>query len=165
MRDYWFISDTHFGHQNIIRYCNRPYHTYLDMDQALIENWNSVVKKGDYVYHLGDFFMEGPQTEQDKSYRDYILSSLNGRITLILGNHDDVKYLMKTGRFHDIVLWKPWHNGELLFSHIPLHQDSIHKGRINVHGHTHNLGSPKGPYKSVCVELTNYTPINLEQLK
>lgn len=169
MRDYWFTSDTHFGHQNIIKYCNRPFHTYLDMDETLIENWNSVVKKGDYIYHLGDFFMESPRSEKEQKYNDYILSRLNGRITLILGNHDDPNYLLKTGRFHDVRLWKPWHDKALLFTHIPIHQDSIQErivsnGGVNVHGHTHNHGSPKGPYKCVCVELTNYTPINLEEL-
>ena len=171
MKDYWIISDTHFGHQNIITYCKRPFYSYLEMDTALIDNWNRVVKKGDYVYHLGDFFMEEPRSEKEANYRDYILASLNGRITLILGNHDKVNYLAKTGRFHDIVMWKPWNvsknNPPFLMTHVPVHKDSIlweAREGFNLHGHTHNFGSPKGPYKCACVELINYTPKNIEEL-
>ena len=54
-REIWFISDTHFGHNNIIEYC-RPHFASIDeMESAIIENWNKAVKPGDLVYHLGDF--------------------------------------------------------------------------------------------------------------
>lgn len=171
-REYWVVSDTHFGHENIIRYCNRPFHDAKDMDECLIENWNSVVKKGDYVYHLGDVFMESPRTDQEHQYRERILHRLNGRITLILGNHDDVRYLSDTRRFHEILLWKPWNNDKsktpFLMTHVPVHKDSIMweaRDGFNLHGHTHNFGSPKGPYKSACVELHDYKPVNLEDIR
>ncbi len=170
-KDYWVTSDTHFMHENIIRYCNRPFKDSDDMTEVLINRWNSVVKKGDYVYHLGDFFIEKPRTEWEDHKRDWILSRLNGRITLILGNHDDVSYLSTKKRFHEIVLWKPWNNSigkqPMLFTHVPVHENSImfnNSDAINVHGHTHNFGSPKGPYKCVCVELTDYTPVSIEEL-
>ena len=51
----WFTSDLHFGHQNIIKFCNRPWETVEEMDKALIENWNSVVGENDIVFDLGDF--------------------------------------------------------------------------------------------------------------
>lgn len=170
-RNYWLISDTHFLHNNIIRYCDRPFNNVDDMTEVLIDRWNSVVKKGDYVYHLGDFFMEKPRSSEEKDKRAWILQRLQGRITLILGNHDDVSYLTSTNRFHEITLWKPWNTNigkqPMLFSHVPVHQNAImfeHPDALNIHGHTHNWGSPKGPYKSVCVELTNYTPVNLEEI-
>lgn len=171
MRNYWVTSDTHFEHNNIIKYCNRPFQTYWEMDNTLVENWNSVVKQGDYVYHLGDVFMEAPRGEGSRLYRDNLLKRLNGRITLILGNHDNVKYLSGTGRFHEILMWKPWNPDKkkpLLLSHVPLHKDSVMwetRGGVNVHGHIHNKKSPDGPYRNVCVEMTNYTPINIEELR
>jgi len=160
MRDYWFISDTHFFHQNIIKYCDRPFKSVEEMNEKLIDNWNSVVKRGDLVYHLGDVVMG----DFSHSHFAHIWSRLNGRKRLIVGNHDDVKYLSAGGFFEKVMLWRAWDDKNLLFSHVPIHEESIHRGRVNIHGHTHNKGSPKGPYKSVCVESINYTPVNLEEL-
>ena len=50
----WFTSDLHFHHRNICRYCNRPYNSLEEMHEALITNWNSVVKEDDTVFLLGD---------------------------------------------------------------------------------------------------------------
>lgn len=78
----FFTSDTHFGHENIINFCKRPFSSVAEMDQKLIENWNSVVGPNDYIFHLGDFCFKGSQ------YWDQILNQLNGHKFLILGNHD-----------------------------------------------------------------------------
>lgn len=78
----FFTSDTHFGHENIINFCKRPFSSVEEMDQKLIENWNKVVGPNDYVFHLGDFCFKGSQ------YWDRILNQLNGHKFLILGNHD-----------------------------------------------------------------------------
>lgn len=77
----WFTADTHLGHTNIIRYCNRPFKTVEEMDEAIINNWNAVVDKWDDVYHLGDFCFKG---RGPKYYRE----KLNGYIHLVWGNHD-----------------------------------------------------------------------------
>ncbi len=52
---FFVIADTHFGHTNIIKYCNRPFSCTEDMDEALIKNWNETVSNNDVVLHLGDF--------------------------------------------------------------------------------------------------------------
>lgn len=76
--DVWFISDTHFGHTNIIKYCNRPYRNTYEMDTDIIIKWNNNIKNNDLVFHLGDF-----------SFRpEKYIGRLNGNIILIKGNHD-----------------------------------------------------------------------------
>ena len=163
MKDYWFISDTHFQHENILLYSPGPFSSVEERDELLIENWNKLVKKGDKVYHLGDVFFGSKQTFPS------LWSRLNGSKQLILGNHDDGKYLSSGAFFKKVSLWKVWDGKPLLFTHVPVHEDCIHErviqaGGVNVHGHTHLNGSPKGPYRSVCVELNNYSPVNLEEL-
>ena len=55
----FFTSDTHFDHKNILRFCNRPWETVEEMNQGLIDNWNSVVGPDDIVFHLGDVSFGG----------------------------------------------------------------------------------------------------------
>ncbi len=78
----FFTSDTHFNHTNIIDYCQRPFRNIYDMNETIIANWNNVVGPDDIVFHLGDFCLGGA----DEWNR--ILDRLNGKIYLILGNHD-----------------------------------------------------------------------------
>ena len=79
----FFTSDTHFGHERIIQYCNRPFKDAAEMNEALIRNWNAVVPPDGTVFHLGDFAMG---MDQDRTVG--ILSRLNGTIYLVAGNHD-----------------------------------------------------------------------------
>ena len=79
----FFTSDTHFGHANIIKYCSRPFNSATHMDEMLISNWNETVGPEDTVFHLGDFCFGKPPKWLS------ILERLNGRIYLIVGNHDD----------------------------------------------------------------------------
>lgn len=81
-KNVFFTSDTHFGHDNIIGFCNRPFKNVQEMDEELIRRWNEKVGPDDYVFHLGDFCFKGSQ------YWDRIIKRLNGHIFLILGNHD-----------------------------------------------------------------------------
>lgn len=78
----WFIADTHFYHENIIKYCNRPFENVEDMNDILITNWNSVVKSDDDVIVAGDFIHSG-NLEKIQS----IIHRLNGKIWLVWGNH------------------------------------------------------------------------------
>lgn len=78
----YFTSDTHFGHSKVIEYCDRPFKDVYEMNEKLIENWNSVVKPNDIVFHLGDLFFGG-----DKVFESFI-HRLNGKKYLCLGNHD-----------------------------------------------------------------------------
>ena len=78
----WFTSDTHFCHENIIRFCNRPFRNVTEMDKELIQRWNETVPEDGVVFHLGDFCFGSPSDWNN------IISRLHGQIYLILGNHD-----------------------------------------------------------------------------
>lgn len=165
-KNIWVISDTHFGHQNIIEYCNRPFEHYREMNDYMIDRWNSVVKPGDKVYHLGDVYFGNAGR--------YCLQFLNGKKRLILGNHDHGKDQELLARFEKIMVWRMFPEFGLLLTHVPIHRSGLQKtGRrgqpdfelTNVHGHIHQNSSPEGPYRNVCVEHTGYTPVNIEELR
>lgn len=166
MKNVFFISDTHFGHKNICNFTKddgsklRPWNDVSEMDEALVENWNSVVNPSDKIYHLGDVCLGKKHLE--------ILSRLNGKKILIRGNHDifEAKEYMKY--FNDI---RGVHvmNGMIL-SHIPIHDGSLERFSINVHGHLHSNrvikdGVIDPRYYSVCVEQIKFTPIELGVLR
>ena len=167
-RNIWLISDTHFNHENILGFKDsedspiRPFSSVEEMNETMIENWNSVVKPGDKVYHLGDVFF-GSKDEFKRLW-----PRLNGSKRLIVGNHDDIKFLSSGGFFQKVSMWRVFTEFGLLLTHTPQHQSALtgkRRGLLNVHGHIHQNSSPEGPYKCVCVEQTNYTPVNLEELR
>jgi calcineurin-like phosphoesterase family protein len=164
-KDIWLTSDTHFFHENVIKYANRPFKDAKEMNERLVDNWNSVVKPGDKVYHLGDVAMGPGHREELPS----LLSKLHGSKRLIVGNHDDIPWLSKGGWFKKVMLWRVFTEWNLLLTHVPVHESSIHErivvaGGVNVHGHIHDNENRDGPYFNVCVEKTNYTPIHIEEV-
>lgn len=180
-REIWLISDTHFGHENILKFTDENGHYirgdhFTDvntMDEYMIEKWNSVVKKGDKVYHLGDVYFGS----KDRAYN--ILSRLNGNKRLILGNHDDPWSAPIMKWFHKVYLFRCLKDFNITLSHVPMHPDSIkwkNDGGINVHGHIHErivkhdseiYSTPKSDdrYRCVSVEQINYTPVNIEEVR
>lgn len=161
-RNIWLISDTHFGHENIIKYCNRPFSSATEMDEYLTEMWNQTVEDGDIVYHLGDVYFS------NKS----ILKKLKGRKRLILGNHDNGKDQNLLSSFQKVSCWRMFPEFGLLLTHVPVHKTTLQRPKgsklKNIHGHTHNNGEPDGDkvnYRSVCVELIDYRPINIEEVR
>ena len=170
-RDIWVISDTHFGHKNIIDYCDRPFKTTWLMNQAIRDNWNSVVKDGDIVYHLGDVYMGWNEPQTIGSF----MASLKGRKRLVLGNHDDAKDPVLYNSFQKIMVWRMFPEFGLLLTHVPVHESSLFRGATgneeapkklrNVHGHIHEKNSPSPDHRNVSVEQINYRPINIEELR
>jgi calcineurin-like phosphoesterase family protein len=99
---------------------------------------------------------------------------LNGSKRLIVGNHDDVPFLAGGGFFKKVSMWRMFPEFGLMLSHVPLHASSLRRGPpndpdvqvlLNVHGHIHQNPSPEGPYRNVSVEVTDYTPVNIEELR
>lgn len=168
MADVFCISDTHFNHANILNFTKsdgskvRDFESLDHMNQTMIDNWNRVVKPGDKVYHLGDVFF-GSKEDFKKLW-----PRLNGKKRLVVGNHDDVLFMSGGGFFNKVMLWRKFEH--LLFTHVPVHPSTLQEHRfdgkevINVHGHIHTNKSPDGPYKCVCVEQVNYTPVHIEEL-
>ena len=169
----YYISDTHFGHANIIRLANRPYESIEHMDEDLIAKWNSRVGNGDLVYHLGDFAFRDV-----KQYRE----RLNGQIILIRGNHD--KRLTKQQEeclFVKVCDYKKVKDGvqTLILFHYPIWSwDGLYKGYTHLHGHIHEksirtehveqgetLNSKgRGIRVNVSVEQINYEPKRIEEI-
>jgi calcineurin-like phosphoesterase family protein len=175
-RDIFVISDSHFRHANILKFADREGnlirgHLFKDvnaMDEHMIECWNSVVKQGDIVYHLGDVVMG------DREWFKKNWPRLNGSKRLIVGNHDDIPFLSSGGFFKKVSMWRMFPEFGLMLSHVPLHLSSLRRGApndldapvlLNVHGHIHQNASPEGPYRNVSVEAINYTPVNIEELR
>lgn len=155
----WVVSDTHFSHANIIKYAGRPFENIEEMNETMVDRWNSVVKDEDIIWHLGDVYFKNPE----------IISRLKGRKNLLLGNHDSGKDQNLLQNFQKIELWKSFPDFGIVMTHIPLHPSCLIKNDgtkvLNVHGHIHEKDSPEGNYRNVCVEKTNFTPINLEELR
>lgn len=170
-REIWVISDTHFGHRNIIEYCDRPFKDTMQMNLAMRDNWNSVVKDGDIVYHLGDVYMGWNEPQTIGSF----MASLKGRKRLVLGNHDDAKDPALYNAFQKIMVWRMFPEFGLLLTHVPVHESSLLRGPsgnesnppklLNIHGHIHEKQSPTKDHRCVSVEHINYTPINIEELR
>ena len=163
MNDIWIVSDTHFGHENMLRFTDgvtgnlvRPgFASVEDMDEHMIQRWNSVVRPGDKVYHLGDVYIgDGHKA----------LKRLNGHKRLILGNHDNVKSPYLYNSFHKILMWRMIPELDCVLSHTPLHESSMFKVTYNLHGHIHQQASPSERHINCCVEVQDYTPKSIEEL-
>lgn len=150
----WVIADTHFSHDAIIQYGERPFVSVEGMNSLMIRNWNALVQPSDHVYHLGDVTLKRSQLD--------IVKLLNGQKRLILGNHDTygVKDYLEAG-FQKIMASRELDG--CLLTHIPIHPRSVARWRANIHGHIHQHEYGL-PYINVCVERTDYKPVLLWDL-
>ena len=168
----YFISDHHWGHEAIIRMSHRPFKNVWEMNQYMIDAWNSVITDEDEVYHLGDVAYK---MNLNKLKND-ILPKLNGKIHLIRGNHDKDKVINKIGsRFETIQDYKLLeynHEGKdykIILFHYPIYSwNGRFRGSIHLHGHTHMNSVDDttgkgihGHIMNVSVEHLNYKPISI----
>ena len=150
-----FTADTHFGHENIIKYCKRPFKSTKIMNDTLIRNWNQRVKKNDLVIFLGDFChtKDAPET-----YLQY----LNGHITFIKGNHDHnnslntpIEYLVvKQANLYAFCVHDP--------------RDFNNSFYLNLTAHVHEKWKVRKIYNcylvNVGVDVWNYSPTNINEI-
>lgn len=161
MSKIYFISDTHFFHNRIMSYENRPFETLDKMNQGMVDNWNSVVNEEDAVFHLGDVAV----TDNFNAMKN-IISKLNGNKILIKGNHDN---LMSSSYelmgFNEVYSYPIIFKEFYILSHAPLYVNQ-NMPYVNIHGHLHWHGSKYDNEKffNVSVERINYTPIDFEEI-
>lgn len=155
----WFTSDTHFGHANIIKYCNRPFASVEEMDRTLISNWNSKIQPNDIVHHLGDFCF---------GHFERYKKQLNGKIHFIEGNHDKEAFNFRNSfdsykKFNEIRV-----NGQkIVLCHYALRVwNKSHHGSWHLYGHSHGtLPDDKNALSfDVGVDCHNYFPLSFEDV-
>lgn len=183
MAKVFITSDTHFFHDNIIKYCSRPFKTVEEMNEAMKRNWNSKVSAEDDIYILGDFVLIKGEDHEDKLNRlDYFSHSLNGKKHLIIGNHDyftGEEYIIYGGfqsvqwGFNDILLNKHWFT---LCHYQMTSWNNSHRGSMHLFGHEHwkQQYEPKHSIYAemrwserkfnVCADANGYSPIDLNDI-
>ena len=168
-------SDLHFGHRNILTFCNRPFSDTKEMTEKLVSNWNEVVGKNDVVLDLGDVMWFDGRHEAKR-----VLERLNGKHYIIQGNHDR----RETFELSPVIVLESeavlWLEGlpqkkivEVFLSHHPMltwpHRE---RGVPNLFGHLHTRPnmSQEGADKDlkfwplqydVGVDNNNYKPVEL----
>lgn len=168
MTETWMTSDHHFGHENIIRLSNRPFASVEEMDEMLIQYWNSLVKPHDEVFHLGDFHWEGGAE---------IIQRLNGKIILVLGNHDKPNKVNPLRPYLTEVLEQrkvKRRKRHFFVNHYPMREwHHSHHGVWNIHGHCHGTIEPVGRQLDVGVDSVGrytqygfkpYHPVHFDQV-
>lgn len=171
----WFTSDTHFFHNKVVEYNQRPFSSVEEMNEKLIARWNSVVHRDGIVFHLGDFCFGMPEKW------NYILDRLKGRIYLVLGNHDaghiseDV-----AARFEGVAFQMRLNvNGQKIYlNHFPFlsYSGDIH-GTWQLFGHIHSnlhnyniidsqrLAMLQPNQYDVGVDNNDFTPVSYRQIE
>lgn len=161
MAEKWFISDTHFKHANIIKYCNRPFKDTTEMDEILILNWNRLVKPEDKVYHLGDVACG---YGGDDKVLGQLLARLNGHKRLVVGNHDNLKSVALQTYFEKMEMWYGRKEWGFTCTHVPYMLQHLRDGAFNVHGHVHNNSLNNPFYFNVSVEVNEYSPVSIDTI-
>lgn len=167
----YFIADTHFGHEGVIRFSERPFDNVEEMDSVMMANWNARVQPDDEIYILGDFCWHGGHDVAIEVAR-----LLNGRKYLIKGNHDwkYLEYPNYREQFVEIAdIMEVVQNGNrIVLCHYPmLEYNGERRGGWHIHGHIHNRKEDTFHYLrnkertlNAGAEITNYMPVTFEEL-
>lgn len=176
----FYIADTHFFHDNVLKFDSRPYWNMDEMIESMISNWNSAVSKKDDAYILGDMFWKSTDAVK-------IMRRLNGRKHLIKGNHDTLPAELKSAfsSIEDIALIKD-EGRKVFLCHYPvLFWKGQHTGAYHLYGHVHSTqehqifkdvlkelySSQEAPYEECraynvgcMMSWMNYTPRTLDEI-
>lgn len=165
----FYTADTHFGHKNIIRYCDRPFADVETMDRALIDNWNRKVQPQDTVFILGDFIFAN-------KHPDEILEKLNGKKRLIIGNHDHnwMKKSDLSKHFESVDYYLETKVDEriLTMCHYPMVTWNRQNYSYMIYGHIHNdtdfdfwpILKTRDNALNAGADVNNYEPVTFEEM-
>ena len=162
----WFTADQHFGHEEIISHCQRPFKNAAEMDRAIIRNFKNMVKPEDTTYFLGDLTMKGPEHIQQL---ERIIKQLPGTKVLILGNHDKLRpfqYVdmgfqsVHTSLELDTHAMCQWGGATWILNHDPS-PACMFPSRIFICGHVHNLFRSCKWAVNVGVDVWGYSPCSI----
>ncbi len=164
MVDIWMLSDHHLFHDNILKFKKadgspyRPFSSIEEMHETIIERHNALVKPEDHFYFGGDVtFKLGGEFQ-------HLMSRLNGKKRLIVGNHEKyLTYKEFINKFEKIMLWRGFREQGFVLGHMPLKEGHFRDGNWNAHGHTH-WNIVEGPYRNICCEPRNYYPVHLDEI-
>jgi calcineurin-like phosphoesterase family protein len=159
--NYQIIADTHFGHKNIQKYCNRP----ENCDGLMLENIKKSIREGDVFIHLGDICFGDDIKWHEKLFKAVALASHHW---LVLGNHDKKSmnwYLFNGWDFVGTAIGLDIYGRKFLLTH---EYTDARYGQINIHGHSHNSTfipqNQRNHRKLIAVETMNYSPVSLKDL-
>lgn len=153
---YWFTSDEHYGHTNILKYNDRPWDTIEEMDEGLISNFNSVVDKGDVTIHAGDFCW---LNKKEDVYKKYV-NRLNGTHILLIGSHDH--WQSNSARY----IWRKRIDGNLIVvCHYCMKTwEASHYNSWQLFGHSHGRLEGVGKQYDIGVDNNMYYPVSFETI-
>lgn len=164
----FITSDEHYGHENIIKFCDRPFSDTREMTEVLVQNHNSVVEKEDVTYHIGDMFWRtfglGPAAD--------LIFRLNGKHKFLYGNHDEL--IEKHGYLQSLfvtldkyVTIYPANDlpGITLCHYAMRTWPKSHKGSWHLYGHSHGeLPEDDSLSFDIGVDCWDYKPVSIEQI-
>jgi calcineurin-like phosphoesterase family protein len=151
---YFFTADEHYGHANIIRYCNRPFRNAEEMDSEIVRRHNLVIGDGDIVVHVGDFVMGNRDASP-------YLGQLKGAHIFLRGSHDH--WLDESA--HEI--WEQMIEGVYVVAcHYAMRVwPRSHYNSWQLYGHSHGTLEPIGKQWDIGVDNNDFYPVSFEQLK
>jgi calcineurin-like phosphoesterase family protein len=154
----FFTADQHFYHNNIIKYCNRPFANVEEMNRTLMINWNNKVGQKDIVYILGDLSFK---------YSDEMLDKLNGQKILVTGDHDKNSIIFKDKFLRIEKLLKIEEQGQtIVLCHYCMRVwPKSHFNSWHLFGHSHGHLEPIGKSWDVGVDKNNFTPLSFDEIK
>jgi len=159
----FFTSVSVFAHKKIIELTKRPFETVEQMNNAIIERWNSVVSPQDTVYHLGDFTLGGLTIFYKYFYQ------LNGNMKIVPGNHDRkwLKDYNGDGEFEILPPLYLFNHGDIniVLCHYPLLEwQGIYRGWTHLYGHVHGSIKGVGLSLDVGVDCHSFYPLSLDEV-